>query len=155
MRKSFEANKGILFEDYKYFTAPETNFSVAGDPTIIALRRALDSEASGLNPGENLPEGLISKIFACLPKNLVHSVFLPADGTHSPCVAIAFKPSFEDYITFAAEYWANLVHSSLQSPIAMPRASIHLNKVERKSAGRSGRQSQELNETQSSGKTGG
>ena len=38
--------------------------------------------------------------------------------------------------------------------LPMPRVSIPRNKAAHKSAGRSGRQSQERNETQSSGKTG-
>jgi hypothetical protein len=79
------------------------------DPTILALRRALDREAAALNAGECTPDHLVKAIFGCLPSDIFHPVFLPADGTSSPYLAISFKPAFRRYVTFAAEYWADLV----------------------------------------------
>ncbi len=89
--------------------------SVASDPTILALRRALDRQV--LQAGESPTEALVSVILGCLPQDIFHPVFLPADGTCGPRLAISFEPAFGAYVAYAAEYWASLAHaSSLVSP---------------------------------------
>ena len=82
--------------------------SVASDPTILALRGALDGQAAALEAQESLPDGLVDVIFGCLPHDVLNPVFTPADGAFGPGLAIAFKPAFRRYVTFAAEYWVSL-----------------------------------------------
>jgi len=91
------------------------NGSIASDPTILALRRALDRRA--LQAGENPTETLVRVILGCLPQDIFHPVFLPTNGTRGPRLAISFKPAFRTYLAFAAEYWASLAHKSF-SPIS-------------------------------------
>jgi hypothetical protein len=86
--------------------------SVAGDPTINALRLALNREAAALEAGEHASNQLVSVILGSLPLDVYNVVFLPADGTRGPCLAISFKPAFGRYVTFAAEYWAGLSHNA-------------------------------------------
>ena len=155
--------------------------SVAGDPTILALRRALDGHAAALERGD-FSDQLPNLILDCLPLDLYKSIFLPADRTSGPHLAISFKPAFGRYVTFAAEYWAAIVHRNTpverinpdqriarmrttfekdRSVLAddyayftTPRESIHQNKVEHTSAERSERQFLERSETPSSDRTG-
>src|ERR1700730_5617957 len=85
---------------------------LAGDPTIGSLRRALDDHyAAASESGEGVSKGLVGVILNCLPLDIFNCIFLPADGTRGPHLAITFKPAFRSYVTFAAEYWAGLVHS--------------------------------------------
>jgi hypothetical protein len=154
--------------------------SVAEDPTILALKRALDGHAAALERGDSSRQ-LVDVISSCLPPDVSNTVFLPADGTSGPHLAISFKPAFRRYVTFAAEYWAAVVHrntpvdrinpdqriarmrtafekdkSLLADDYAYfttPRESIRQNKAERKSAERNERQSPERSETRSSDKT--
>ena len=86
--------------------------SIARDPTILSLRRALDRKAAAVEAGKDSPDGLVSVILSCLPHDVINPVLSAADGTSSPGLAIAFKPAFRRYVTFAAEYWASLVHGS-------------------------------------------
>jgi hypothetical protein len=83
----------------------------ASDPTILALRRVLDSHAAAIaNARGQSADHLIDVIFACLPNNLVDPVLLPADGTGDQNLGIRFSADFDRYVTFAAEYWASLGH---------------------------------------------
>jgi len=56
---------------------------LADDPTIAALRRALDRYATAPETGEDLTGGLVSVIFGCLPLDICNTVFAPADGTEA------------------------------------------------------------------------
>jgi hypothetical protein len=153
---------------------------VAEDPTILALRRALDSHAAAFEAGDSSHQ-LVDVIAGCLPVDISNAVFLPADGARGPHLAISFKPSFRRYVTFAAEYWAAIVHGN--TPVerinpnqrvarmraafekdksllvddyayfTTPRESIHQNKAAHKSAEQSELQSREQSETQSSDKS--
>src|ERR1700728_4332826 len=81
----------------------------AGDPTIVALRRLLDREAAtGLERVEHPADLLCRVLERCLPLNVCNAVFLPADGTRGPHLAIAFEPAFRTYVAFAAEYWLHI-----------------------------------------------
>jgi hypothetical protein len=82
---------------------------VADDPTILALRRALDSHTAAFEVGDE-PCNLVDVIAGCLPNDLVHPILTPADGASPPGLAISFDPGFDRYVTFAAEYWASLAH---------------------------------------------
>jgi hypothetical protein len=96
---------------------PKTKVNlVSGDPTIDALRRALDRHARSLDPGEHSVDALAHIVVGCLPHDIFSAVFLPANGTGCPRLAIAFKPEFRLYAAFAAEYWLSLVHKSALSP---------------------------------------
>jgi hypothetical protein len=86
--------------------------SVVGDPTILALRRALDRERAALQSGEHSVESLKDVVFRCLPQDVFHAVFIPANETGGPGLAIAFKPAFRDYMAFVAEYVRNLAHKT-------------------------------------------
>lgn len=83
---------------------------VSSDPTVLSLRRALDRHYATAKAREDASDGLISVIFGCLTRDTFDTVFLPADGTRGPHLAITFKPMFRAYVTFAAEYWASLIH---------------------------------------------
>ena|ERR1700733_1947653 len=88
--------------------------SVAGDPTILALRRALDRYAANADCGsgkEPRRDGFVDLITSHLPHNCVKPVFLPANGASPPCLAVIFSPEFHQYVAFATEYWAALTHS--------------------------------------------
>jgi hypothetical protein len=153
---------------------------VTEDPTILALRRALDGHAAALERGD-FSRQLPNLILSCLQLDICNTIFLPADGTRGPHLAISFKPALRRYVTFAAEYWAALIHrdtpverinpdqriarmrttfekdkSLLADDYAYfttPRESIHPNKVAHRSAERSERQSPEPSEKQSSDKS--
>jgi hypothetical protein len=83
---------------------------ISSDPTILALRRALDRHYATAKARKDTSGDLISVIFSCLPRDIFNTVFLPTDGTRGPHLAITFKPAFGAYVTFAAEYWASLIH---------------------------------------------
>lgn len=102
----------------------KTKTSLASDPTILALRRIIDGyAASGIpDPGERLPNHLVEAMFRSLPLDICDTVFLPANGTGSPHLALAFKPEFRRYVAFAAEYWLNVVtHGRASSASAETR----------------------------------
>jgi len=78
---------------------------LADDPTILALRRALDSHVGSVgDAAKHSPNLLVDLIFSCLPRDIVHPVFLPAEGTGAPCVAVSSNPDFNRYGAFAAAY---------------------------------------------------
>ena len=82
----------------------------ASDPTIDSLRRALDRHyAAAMESREHVPNGLVGAILGCLPPDIFNCIFLPADVARGPHLAITFKSAFRRYVTFAAEYWADLV----------------------------------------------
>jgi hypothetical protein len=91
-----------------HFSGPDRLLS--NDPTILALRRALDREAAALNAGEGSTDHLVNAIYACLPHDFVKPVFLPASGTSPPCLAVIFSPEFHQYVAFATEYLAGFIH---------------------------------------------
>src|ERR1700722_2204660 len=88
----------------------------ANDPTILALRRALDREAASPQVGEDPSDALVRVVQRCLPLDICNTVFLPADGTCGPRLAIAFKPAFRRYLAFAAEYWLYVTHGRESLP---------------------------------------
>ena len=83
---------------------------VGGDPTILALRRALDRERAALKAGKHTIDSLTNVVFRCLPQDFFHPVFLPADSASGPGLAIAFKPSLRGHMAFVAEYVRNITH---------------------------------------------
>jgi hypothetical protein len=90
--------------------------SVACDPAILRLRRALDSEAAAaLKTGERSPHHLVDAIFRSLPSDIVHPVLLPADGTDAQGLAVRFRADFDRYVAFAAEYWFRVIHDGIMA----------------------------------------
>jgi hypothetical protein len=150
------------------------------DPTILALRRALDREAATFNSGEGSTDHLINAIYACLPYDCVECIVLPASGASAPSLALRVGKQ-DRYLAFAAEYWAAIVHGntpverinpdqriarvrqSFEKDRSMladdyayfttPRESIHRNKAARTSAEQNERQSREQSEKRSSDKS--
>jgi hypothetical protein len=62
---------------------------------------------------EHVPNGLVGAILGCLPTDIFNCIFLPADVARGPHLAITFKSAFRRYVTFAAEYWAGLIHGHM------------------------------------------
>lgn len=96
----------------------QADLTSACDPTEAALRAALDRYAAGMAEGvtEHVTHGLVSEVLSCLPDGLFEPVLLPANGTANPRLAISFRPAFRRYVTFAAQYWAELVTAHRSPP---------------------------------------
>lgn len=89
---------------------PNKRGLVSDDPSISALRRLLDAHYASLpDPGKCGADELVRVIFGGLPLDIFDAVFLPANGTGSPHLALAFKPAFRGYVAFATEYWLNII----------------------------------------------
>ena len=80
------------------------------DPTILTLRRALDSQAVSLKVRELSAHDIVELILSNLPNDCVKLVSVPALGTGpADGLSVSFNCDFYRYVAFAAEYWINLV----------------------------------------------
>jgi hypothetical protein len=87
---------------------------LAGDKTVLALRRVCDRHVRGIDPREGVPQALVDEVISNLPHGVLQAVFNPAAGADDgggSRLAIRIDESFYFYIASVAQYWTSLGHN--------------------------------------------
>jgi hypothetical protein len=91
----------------------ERLMDLAGDKTVLALRRACDRHVGGIEPREGVPQVLVDEIISNLPHGVLQAVLNPAIGADDGGIGVAIRidESFYFYIASVAQYWIRLGHN--------------------------------------------